>query len=183
LVPVIDGGILVRTREGRFKGAEWSVRTAGPGRCCLQCCGQFDPGLVDLERRGLLDDPSYIAGLPPDVVAAASQNVFPFSMSLASHEVLQLIALVTGLLGRPDFGEQRYHYNLGEMLHTEPSCLPDCLFQQRVATGEVVMPRTVMTGPHPKAVQVREKYASKLATVPQKRKMGWVERLWRLWRG
>ena len=30
LVPVIDGGIVIRTREGKFKGAEWSVRTARP---------------------------------------------------------------------------------------------------------------------------------------------------------
>jgi len=172
LVPVIDGGIVVRTRSGLFKGAEWSVRTAGPGRCCLQCCGQFDPGLVDSERKGLLDDPSYIAGLPPDVVAAASQNVFPFSMSLASHEVIQFIALVTGLLGRPDLGEQRYHYNLAEMLSSEPRCEPDCLFQQRIATGERFFPRSVMTGVHPKAAQIRARFA--LAAKPAMRQQpGW----------
>jgi molybdopterin-synthase adenylyltransferase len=157
LIPVIDGGIVVRTEDGKFKGAEWSVRTVGPGRCCLQCCGQFDPGLVDTERKGLLDDPSYIAGLPPDVVAAASQNVFPFSMSLSSHEVIQFIALVTGLLGRADFGEQRYHYNLGEMLVTEPACETGCLFQARLASGEDLFPRSVMTTVHPKAAEIREK--------------------------
>lgn len=156
LIPVIDGGIVVRTRSGKFKGAEWSVRTVGPGRRCLQCCGQFDPGLVDAERKGLLDDLSYIAGLPPDVVAEASQNVFPLSMGLSSHEVIQFIALVTGLLGRGDLGEQRYHYNLGEMLLTESACKPDCLFLHRVATGEELFPRAVMTATHPKAAAIRE---------------------------
>jgi hypothetical protein len=182
LIPVVDGGIVVRTREGKFKGAEWSVRTAGPGRCCLQCCGQFDPGLVDSERKGLLDDPVYIAGLPPDVVAAASQNVFPFSMSLASHEVIQFIALVTGLLGRPDFGEQRYHYNLGEMLVIEAGCKPDCLFQQRVATGDAFMPRELVTGPHPKAVEMRAKKTPMPPARPLT-KTNWFKRLWTRWFG
>lgn len=178
LVPVIDGGILVRTRDGKFRGAEWSVRTVGPGRCCLQCCGQFDPGLIDSERRGLLDDPSYIAGLSPDVVAAASQNVFPFSMSLASHEVIQFIALITGLLGRPDLGEQRYHYNLGEMLHNDPSCTPDCLFQQRIATGDVLIPRAMMTGPHPRAVAIRARTGLARMVSPPKR-VGLAQTLWK----
>lgn len=182
LIPVVDGGIVVRTRDGKFKGAEWSVRTAGPGRCCLQCCGQFDPGLVDSERKGLLDDPVYISGLPPDVVAEASQNVFPFSMSLASHEVIQFIALITGLLGRTDLGEQRYHYNLGEMLGTEPSCKPGCLFQQRVATGDAVMPRELMTGPHPKAVEMRTKSVP-FSHTPPLRKVNWFKRLWARWVG
>lgn len=181
LIPVIDGGIVVRTREGKFKGAEWSVRTAGPSRCCLQCCGQFDPGLVDSERKGLLDDPVYIGGLPADVVAAASQNVFSFSMSLASHEVIQFIALVTGLLGRPDFGEQRYHYNLGEMLVTEPNCRPDCLFQQRVATGDGYMPRELMTGPHPKAMEIRAQ-AARAAKPVEPAKRGCFKRLLSFWR-
>jgi molybdopterin-synthase adenylyltransferase len=174
LVPVIDGGIVIRTRDGKFKGAEWSVRTAAPGRCCLQCCGQYDPGLVDSERKGLLDDPSYIAGLPPDLVAAASQNVFPFSMSLASHEVIQFIALVTGLLGRPDLGEQRYHFNLAEMLSTDPRCQAGCLFQQRVATGESMFPRSVMTGAHPKAAEIRLQFA-KPAESKVGGKPGWLD--------
>ncbi len=177
LIPVIDGGIVVRTRDGKFRGAEWSIRTAGPGRCCLQCCGQYDPGLVDSERRGLLDDPSYIAGLPPDIVAAASQNVFPFSMSLASHEVIQFVALITGLLGRSDFGEQRYHYNLGEMLHAEPRCQPDCSFRGRVATGDAILPRTVMTGPHPKAVKMRAMAAPITRGLPPK-KLSFIRKLW-----
>lgn len=181
LVPVIDGGIVVRTRNGIFKGAEWSVRTVAPGRCCLQCCGQFDPGLVDSERKGLLDDPSYIAGMPPDVVAAASQNVFPFSMSLASHEVIQFIALVTGLLGRPDLGEQRYHFNLAEMLSSEPRCEPGCLFQQRVASGEQMFPRSVMTGVHPKAAEIRAQYA-KPAESTVKSKPGWFDWFWNLFK-
>lgn len=155
LIPVVDGGILVRTRNGTFKGVEWSVRTVGPGRCCLQCCGQLDPGLVDSERRGVLDDPFYIQGLPPDERAAATQNVFPFSMSLAAHEVVQFVSLVTGLLNRPDLGEQRYHYNLGEMLVEEPHCVDDCIYQNRIATSDALYPRDLMLGPHPKAEEVR----------------------------
>ena len=95
-------------------------------------------------------------------------------MSLASHEVIQFIALATGLLGRPDLGEQRYHFNLAEMLSIEPRCQPGCLFRQRVATGESMFPRSVMTGVHPKAAEIRLQFA-KAAQPPAKEKSGWFD--------
>ncbi len=162
LIPVIDGGIVVRTKKGVFRGAEWSVRTAGPGRCCLQCAGAYDVGLVDDERRGLLDDPSYIAGLPPDVRAMASQNVLPFSMGLASQEFIQFSALVTGLLRMPDLGDQRFHYNLRETRVTDKSCREHCAAPSLIATGDTVYPSSVLTGVHPAAEAIRRTMASTL---------------------
>jgi hypothetical protein len=92
----------------------------------------------------------------------------------------QFIALVTGLLGRPDFGEQRYHYNLGEMLQTEPSCNPDCLFQQRVATGDAFMPRELTTGQHPRPSRCGRSWrVGPLTSVPVK--AAWFKRLWTRW--
>lgn len=155
LIPVIDGGIVVRTRNGRFRGAEWSCRTVGPGRRCLACAGAYDPGKVDEERRGILDDPSYIAGLPEDLLRETSQNVLPFSMSLAAHECLQLAALVTGLLDRFDLGEQRFHYNLGEIVSSDETCHGECIFPSLVATGDRDYPRDTMIGPHPVATRLR----------------------------
>lgn len=60
LIPVIDGGIAVRFRNGRFAGAEWQAQAVGPGKACLECLEAFDGGDVDTERNGLLDDPTYM---------------------------------------------------------------------------------------------------------------------------
>ncbi|MBE7457446.1 MAG: ThiF family adenylyltransferase [Phycisphaerae bacterium] len=140
LIPVIDGGIIVRMKQSRFRGAEWSVRTAGPGRACLACSGTFDPSLVDLERRGLLDDSSYLQGLDADHALRRNENVFMFSMSLAAHEVMHLVGLVTGILGIHNLGDQRYHYNLRQMLVHDSTCIVGCESDGLVATGDSVYP-------------------------------------------
>ena len=175
LIPVVDGGILIRTANGRFKSANWSVQTVGPDRCCLQCSKRFEPGLVDAERRGLLDDPSYIDGIPEDERAAASQNVFPFSMCVAGHEIVQFVALVTALLDRPDLGEQRYHYNLGEMKVEERECEAGCLYADRIATGDALFPRATMTGVYGKAEESRKAVVAEPATSDAPRP--WYRRL------
>ena len=148
LIPVVDGGIIVRFKNNRFRGVEWSLRTAGPTRACLQCAGAYDPSAVNLERQGLLDDPSYIQGLDPDHPLRHSENTFPFSMSLAAHETLQFIGLVTNLLGHPDFGDQRYHYNTGKMVASQKDCVDDCYFPSLTATGEIQLPEEAITGDH-----------------------------------
>ncbi len=52
---------------------------------------------VSLDRSGKLDDPDYISGLSKGERARLSRgNVFAFSLSVASHEVLQLVGLITG---------------------------------------------------------------------------------------
>lgn len=134
LIPVIDGGIVARFRDGVFRGADWQVQTVGPGRTCLECLGTYDPADVSTETAGKLDDPSYLAGLPVNHRFKRNENVFPFSMNLASLEVLQLVALLTGAAGIRDFGIQRYRYVPGivEQLPAR-GCKPDC--DVRVQTG------------------------------------------------
>jgi molybdopterin/thiamine biosynthesis adenylyltransferase len=102
LIPVIDGGIQVRFRRGRFTGADWQVQTVGPGRRCLECLQAFYPGDVATEREGKLDDSSYLAGLPADHRFKRNESVFPFSANLATLEVMHLVALATVLqVSRP----------------------------------------------------------------------------------
>jgi len=68
---------------------------------------------VDLEKKGLLDKPSYLEGLPDHHPLKSNENVFPFSSHLASFEVFHLMALVTGIGNVNDFGVQRYRYKNG----------------------------------------------------------------------
>ena len=138
LIPVVDAGILVRThRKGHLVGADWSAQTVGVGRPCLECLGQYDSGMVQLERDGMLDDPSYIEGLSDDHPLKVRQNVFAFSMACASLQVLQLLSLVVAPQGCANAGVQRYHFVGSEM---EPrrfgTCHENCLMPGLVGMGD-----------------------------------------------
>jgi hypothetical protein len=138
LIPVIDGGIRARrNRLGKLAAADWRAHTATFGRPCLQCLGQYDPGHVQAEREGLLDDPKYIDGLPDDHPLKTRQNVFAFSMSCASLQTLQMLALVLAPLDQPNPGSQLYHFVGGFMEEpTYGECHPECLFPSLVALGD-----------------------------------------------
>jgi hypothetical protein len=74
LIPVIDGGIAVHTKEdGTVLGADWQAHSAAPMRRCLECLGQYDSGYIELERRGHLADASgKLAGFMPRNCASSS---------------------------------------------------------------------------------------------------------------
>ncbi len=138
LIPVIDGGIRARVnRLGKLAAADWRAHTATIGRPCLQCLGQYDPGHVQMEREGMLDDPKYIEGLPKDHPLKSRENVFAFSMSCASLQTLQMLALVLAPLDQPNPGSQLYHFVGGSM--EEPAygaCHPECLFPPFIGLGD-----------------------------------------------
>lgn len=132
LIPVIDGGIAVRTnRSGR------RAHTATPRRPCLQCLGQYDAPLMQTEREGRLDDPTYIAGLRKGHPLKRRENVFAFSQSCASLQMLQMLALALAPLDQPNPGAQLYHFVGGfiELSKTE-GCQADCLFQEMIPQGD-----------------------------------------------
>ncbi|QKO20906.1 ThiF family adenylyltransferase [Rhodoferax sp. BAB1] len=138
LIPVVDGGILVRTnRSNRLVGADWTAQTVGVGRACLQCLGQYTSALVQIEREGMLDDPKYIEGLADDHPLKARQNVFGFSMACASLQLLQMLNLVVAPLDLADSGVQRYHFVDSTM---EPKkqwhCLDNCFMPDLIAKGD-----------------------------------------------
>lgn len=142
LIPVIDGGIHVsRLRSGRMRGADWKAHTVGPDHRCLQCLGQYDPGLVQAEREGHLDDPRYIESLPTDHPVRANENVFPFSLGAASLELMQLVSLVIGPAGIHNFGAQTYHASTGTIDIDVDGCDASCPYSGLVGRGD--------HGPHP----------------------------------
>ena len=149
LIPVIDGGIGVRTnRFEKLAAADWRAHTATIGRRCLQCHRQYDPGLVQAEREGFLDDPTYIEGLPKDHPLKARENVFAFSMSCAGMQMLQMLALTIAPLNLSNPGAQLYHFVGG---HMEPPdfapCHPECQFPELAALGDAC--GIVVTGSRP----------------------------------
>lgn len=158
LIPVVDGGILATAKPNGtgMRSADWRAHIAAPGRPCLECLGQYDSGLVAAERDGYLDDPAYIAGLPADHPLKRNENVFSFSMSTASFEVLQLLSMVVAPCGISNPGAQMYHFTTGRLdIDEKDHCIPQCYFRQLVALGDHA--NVTVTGRHQAAEAARAK--------------------------
>lgn len=138
LIPVIDGGILIGLKsDGTMRRADWKAHIASPDRRCLECLKQYDPGLVSVERDGYLDDPSYIQGLPKDHPVLRNENVFAFSLAVASLELLQMIMMIVAPSGVANPGAQTYHLIPGFL--EEPGfsrCESSCLYPSLIARGD-----------------------------------------------
>ena len=138
LIPVIDGGISIRVGPGgTMKSADWRSHIATVGRPCLCCIGQYDTGSVQSEREGLLDDPSYIKGLPSGHPYKASENVFVFSMACATDMLLQFFAYFVCPVGFSNMGMKISHFVGGI---NDPArfsdCESDCYFLMSTGEGD-----------------------------------------------
>jgi len=155
LIPVIDGGIAVHTKEdGSLQGADWQAHVAAPTRKCLECLGQYNSGDIEMERRGDLDDPTYIQNLPQDSIFKRNENVFAFSLNLASLQVLQMLSMVVAPLGVSDVGTQSYHFVPGIMdVDQHGQCYDYCPYPSLTAKGDSCGVQA--TGEHPKAKGIR----------------------------
>lgn len=137
LIPIIDGGIQVRFKNGIFSGADWQVQSVSPGKICLECLGAYSNSDVSTEIEGKLDDPSYIRGLPKNHLFKQNENVIPFSANLASLEIFHLIALVSGVANIDDFGTQRFRYVPGILdQDTNRQCFDECTQRKIIAMGD-----------------------------------------------
>ncbi|HEX4438407.1 MAG TPA: ThiF family adenylyltransferase [Solirubrobacteraceae bacterium] len=130
LIPVIDGGIAAGVKpDGTPLHVDWRIHTAGPGNACLVCLDALRRSDVALDREGKLEDPDYINGLSmAEKSRLVGRNVFPFSLSVAAHELLQLVGLLTGMERVGGTGPQHYHGYPGTMTVSQSQCEMDCEF-------------------------------------------------------
>jgi molybdopterin-synthase adenylyltransferase len=152
LIPVIDGGIMARVMpNGRPLHIDWRIHTVGPGRACLVCLGALLRSDVALDRDGLLDDPDYLQGLSEhDRERYNRRNVFPFSLSVAAHQVLQLIGVIAGNSRVGGIGTQHYAAYPGEMTVTPTrACDPDCETNDLIATAMAIETSHLRPAPVP----------------------------------
>jgi molybdopterin-synthase adenylyltransferase len=137
LIPVINGGILAEVKKDELKFADWELSIIAPDRPCMQCLGVYTSSDVILEKEGKLQDPEYIKGLPPDSIFKQNQNIMPFSMNLASLEVLQFIAYTTGIADMDFYGVQRYRFRHSMLSnYLDKTCHKHCDFSKNVGVGD-----------------------------------------------
>lgn len=138
LIPVVDGGLRMDPLPmGGLRNAIWRSLVVTSGRPCLACVGQYEPAHVQLERDGSLDDPTYIAGLPPGSPLRANQNVSALSIAVASGLLNQFLSLVIAPSGLGDPGPRRH--DLARHC-IEPvdvtACVVGCPYQGSVGDGD-----------------------------------------------
>lgn len=141
LIPVVDGGVAIETdpRTMNLRSAHWKAHLVTPHHQCLRCAGQYDSGMVVTELNGGLDDPSYIANLPP-ADRPRNENVFPFCLSVAGMEVQAMLRYLIADSWWPSVIQQDYQFVTGRMTLAEKKCLPHCSFRTRAGLGDAAVP-------------------------------------------
>ena len=141
LIPVVEGGIAVETHPDthNFVSARWRSHLVIPGQACIRCAGQYTSSDVLQELDGSLDDPSYIANLPPEL-RPRNQNVFPFSLGSASMQANLMIRYLIGPKWWPKLSRQEFRYVTGRIYPSFHECQPNCSFRDRIALGDLSAP-------------------------------------------
>ena len=141
LIPVIDGGVtVVMDKNDSFYSARWRSHIVTPFHKCMRCNKQYTTSDVVAELDGTLDDPSYINNLPKKQ-RRNNQNVFPFSLGVASIEVNMMIRYIISQDFWPLVSQQEYQFTDGKIDIDNSQCHSECLFQkERVAKGDECRP-------------------------------------------
>lgn len=144
LVPVLDGGVSVGVQPSNrhLSSAHWRCHISTPLHSCLRCRDQYNTSMVVLELDGSLDDPSYTQGLSDDL-SARNENVFPFTLSLASMLVNLFLRYIISEPWWPkpvvQQQEQQFVLNTFALVGRE-DCQEHCAFRAMRATGDAAEP-------------------------------------------
>lgn len=177
LIPVIEGGLIAfRHADGSMRNAYWSSTVVRPGRPCLACLGQYDPALVQVERDGSLDDPSYIANLPAGSPLRRRENVAALSTSVTAALMEQFMAFVVRPSGIGDHGPLRRNARDPQVERVDKKCDPVCPYHQSTGVGDL---RLDPTGQHDAAACARRVRAGVPVGIRAGRAaLGGAERVW-----
>ncbi|MFI5451360.1 ThiF family adenylyltransferase [Pedobacter sp. UC225_61] len=177
LIPVIDGGIdaEINSKHTNLNQARWKAHAIAPGRVCMQCLGQYAPEDVALEMSGMLEDQHYIKGLPKEHFINGGENVFAFSLGVASMEMHQFLSMVLMPKGQY-YGPKEYDFNSGNIDSDFPfTCKIDCDNKNIIALGDKINHGLIAV--HEVARLSRE---SVLQVVESNKKPSVFKRFWKL---
>ena len=147
-LPLIDGGVLVDSPEGRLISAKWRVHLVGPDMRCLRCRGQYTSNEAADERQGLRRHGRYIDDPEPHG-PEPGQNTFAFCNLVASEEVRILLRYIVGESwwhdNNPTYGRWAFEHQFVDA-HTTAfehpgTCYPSCEFTgKRLGHGRLGRP-------------------------------------------
>ncbi len=153
LIPVIDGGIAIDTFDGgEMRNATWRSHVVRPGRPCMSCNRQLDPGLVVLERQGLLDDSAYIQ-IAGESFRSVNPNVAPLSVNVAASILAQYVSFNVAPAGFGEPGPLQYSLSTHHLEHRHDSTSPHCATEAAEGVGDQ---RVCLTGLHKDAERKRQ---------------------------
>ena len=154
LIPAVEGGLSAFQNSDRsLRNAYWSSSVVRLGQPCLVCLGQYEPALVQVERDGSLDDPSYIANLPADSPLRRRENVAALSTMVAAALLQQFVALVARPSGFADPGRLRFSLRDHTVEWVAAVCDPECPYAASRGIGDA---RLDPSARHLRAEQARE---------------------------
>lgn len=160
LIPVIDGGIdsSINKNRNNIEQARWRTYTTSPGRRCMKCMGQYKPEDVSLEQSGLLEDQSYIKGLPEDHFSKRGENVYAFSLALAGLQMQQFLSYVLSPKG-VIYGAKEMDFVTGNIdFDFQFTCDNDCELTNMIGIGDDV--KAFLIQRHNIAEEMRQKSLS-----------------------
>jgi hypothetical protein len=146
LIPIIDGGAAVDPlpEGGGLRNVTWRSHVIRPGRPCMICNGQLDPGMVQVDREGRLEDPAYISNLPPEQ-QLQGQNVAGISVNVTASLLAQFISFVVNPGEQSDPGPVRFTLSDYDLQHLGCDRLPHCSYEADTGVGD---DRIDQTEPH-----------------------------------
>ena len=134
-IPVIFGGIFIDNKKNnKLAQAIWSTSVLSPGFRCLRCDNQYTTSEVVQEVDGSLDNPSYIQNQD----GLNNQNVFSFSMSLASAMVLEMVRFVISEDWWSYVGEKTFYNFISKSIDISlnKKCEEKCVVFSRSGIGD-----------------------------------------------
>ena len=147
-LPMIDGGVLVESRE-RLLSAKWCVRLVGPDMRCLRCRGQYTSADARDERMGIRRGGRYINDDIEDG-PEPGQNTIAFCSVVAAETARMLVRYLIGENwwhdGTSTAGQWSFEHRFVEA-ETEPfehpgRCVGSCEFtHERLGLGEAGRPK------------------------------------------
>jgi hypothetical protein len=137
LIPVIDVGAVIKSKEGLIQGIFGRVTTFYPGEACLFCRKRIDPKTIQLEglsakeREGLVRE-GYAEELP-----SAAPAVIMFTTAVATQAVSELMHRLTGFMGSVrQSSEVLFLFHESEMRRNRSTPDAQCLCSQKKLWGK-----------------------------------------------